>query len=935
MRRRRYDRTRRDAEARRRRELILDAVIAALARHDELSVPVLAKAAGVSVPTVYRYFPTREALMDAAQEAIGARLGRPDWPASPEDFGARVEDRYRWFDANGVLIRAILASPLGGEVFASVQRRREQVIKRSMAARVSHLASAQARAVIAVVSMLDDAHTWRQLRVLGHLYALRRPVDATSVTVTKPQLGGRLDGEMTITATTVKGDFKIQKLRIPQIRGVGRVDAELAIDQSTAQRIVPTVTLKVDQVGTMTARAELTLPANVFDLNEWQKLGVKAVHGATLRSTQIAFDPAMLQRFGIESSMRGKANLTVDISDSLETVKVAGDITELRGSPIAQPIAAHVEVNLDGKLATGKFVITSKQGTVTLLSLEAKLPITLEQLRTDPHSLSTAPLDAKLELRQTSAPALLAVFGRDVITDGTLNGKVTVTGTIQHPKLVGHVVAANIKTTPGTFGRPTPTLRQLVLDGTYDDHGGKLELVGTEDQGGTLNVNATFDLRHLTAGAATIKASKFDMKPMLAFAPDPGSAAKGILDANLAIQGFDPRTAQITGELHLRNARLPIAPSVGTVRQANIDVIITTKQIKLAATGKLGKGDLKLDGTIALNGADLAGGEAKLVLHKVSPIGAIEPEVDAEITAKISRQNEQWTADVVIDKGFVKIKKASGEALKPIGTPSDLHLSLTKVKPTRVAATGDRPNAPPAPVQPGLIAHVTLKPIKIEADEFRTTVHGKVDVTTDATTMGVTGTIEASSGDLDLFDRRYRIERAAVTFDGTVDPNLEIRITHDFPDVTTVTEVRGRLSKPDLSLSSDPGLYSQAELLGFLLGGEPGGDPQSASGRDKAAQVGSSLVASQISSYVKKALPFDLDVIRYEAATATSSAAITVGSWITHTLFFSFSQHMAARPDENSGEGTLEYWFTRRLELELTAGDRNYDGADLLWRKRY
>ncbi|MEO8841661.1 MAG: translocation/assembly module TamB domain-containing protein [Kofleriaceae bacterium] len=774
-----------------------------------------------------------------------------------------------------------------------------------------------------------------QLKVLGHVYALTRPKHATPVTTTKPQLGGHLDGELTITATTAKGDFKIQKLHLPQIHGVGRIDAELAIDQPTAQRVVPTVTLKIDQVGTMTARAELALPANVFDVAAWQRVGLDAVHGATVRTTDIAFDPAMLQRFGIESSMRGKAKVSVDVSAGLDAVKVVGDITELRGSPIAQPVAVHLEANLDGKTATAKLAVTTKQATVTLLSVDAKLPITLDQLRANPRSISTAALDAKLELQQTSAPALLAVFGRDVITEGTLNGTVTVTGTLEQPRLIGHIVAANIKSTPGSFGRPTPVMKQLVLDATYGDRGGKLTLVGTEDQGGTLNVDATFDLNHLTAGTATVKAAKFDMRPMLAFAPDPGSAAKGILDANLAIHGFDPRTAQITGDLHLNNARLPIAPSVGTVRQANIDVTITPKQIKVAATGKLGKGTIALDGTIALNGADLAGGEAKLVLHKVSPIGAVEPEVDAEITAKISRQNERWTAEVTVDKGFVKINKTSGEALKPVGTPDDLHLSLTKLKPKRVAATGTGPNAPPPPVQPGLVAHVTLNPIKVEADEFRTTVHGKLDVTTDATTLGVVGTIEATSGDLDLFDRRYRVERAAVTFDGTVDPNLEIRITHDFPDVTTVTEVRGRLSKPDLALSSDPGGYSQSELLGFLLGGEPGGDPQSASARDKAAQVGSSIVANQIGGYVKKALPFDLDVIRYEAATATSSAAITVGSWITHTLFFSFSQHMNARADENSGEGTLEYWFTRRLELELTAGDRNYDGADLLWRKRY
>jgi autotransporter translocation and assembly factor TamB len=44
---------------------------------------------------------------------------------------------------------------------------------------------------------------------------------------------------------------------------------------------------------------------------------------------------------------------------------------------------------------------------------------------------------------------------------------------------------------------------------------------------------------------------------------------------------------------------------------------------------------------------------------------------------------------------------------------------------------------------------------------------------------------------------------------------------------------------------------------------------------------------------------------------------------------------MDARPDENSGEGTLEYWITSRLAVEATAGDRGYDGVDVLWRKRF
>ena len=772
------------------------------------------------------------------------------------------------------------------------------------------------------------------MKVLGHLYAYTRPKDATPVTVIKPQMAGRLDGEFTLTPTTAKGDFKIQQLEIPQVRGLGQVTAELAIDSPSPKQIVPTVTVSAPQIGTVTTRAELAMPNNIFDANEWQNLGIKALHTATLRTTVISFDPAMLQRFGIQSSLRGRARLSVDLGEGLSTVKVVGDVADLRGSPIAQPVGAHLELELVGKTTTAKLVMTTGGGrdkTTTLMTVDAKVPLTIDELRANPGALATAPLEGTLELNQTSAPALLAAFGRTEVTKGTLDGKVALTGTIKQPKLVAHIAAQDLQSTPSMLNQPTPVLKQLTLDATYEANKATLKLLGDEGNGGTLDVEANLDPSQLKAGTATIKAKAFDMKPLLAFAPDPGNGAKGILDANLTVKGLDPKTAQISGELHLKNARMPIAPNVGTLRDGTIDVKIDAKQIVVAAAGKLGHGDLKLDGTIDLAGADLTGGQAVLTLHKVSPIGAVEPEINAVITTKMSRQNEVWTADVVVDKGFVKIGK-SGEALKPVGMPSDMHLGgPKKVVP---ALSKDGPNAPPPPARPALIAKVTLKPVKIEASEFRTTVNGSLEVTV-GETMGVKGTVEASSGDLDLFDRRYRVERAAVMFDGTVDPNLEVRIVHDFSDVTTITEVRGRLSKPDLVLTSDPGLYSQTELLGFLLGGEPGGDPTSGTASDKAAALGSSIIANQIGGYVKKALPIDIDVIRYESATATSSAAITVGTWITHTLFFSVSQHLETRADENTDEGTLEYWFTRRLELELTAGDRNYDGVDLLWRKRY
>ena len=123
--------------------------------------------------------------------------------------------------------------------------------------------------------------------------------------------------------------------------------------------------------------------------------------------------------------------------------------------------------------------------------VDAKLPKTVEQLREDPLAVREGPLDATIELKETSAPGLLWPYsGRDEITAGTMSGKIHVTGTIAAPIVKAHLIANNLVSRPGPHGRRVPTVKQLALDATYDHHGGKATLVGDEDSGGKLNVTA-------------------------------------------------------------------------------------------------------------------------------------------------------------------------------------------------------------------------------------------------------------------------------------------------------------------------------------------------------------------------------------------------------------------------------------------------------------
>jgi AcrR family transcriptional regulator len=66
------------------RTRILDGLVQVMARNGiaELSIPLVAKAAGVSIPSVYRYFPTKKALITALDEYAHQRGS-----FTLEDFG--------------------------------------------------------------------------------------------------------------------------------------------------------------------------------------------------------------------------------------------------------------------------------------------------------------------------------------------------------------------------------------------------------------------------------------------------------------------------------------------------------------------------------------------------------------------------------------------------------------------------------------------------------------------------------------------------------------------------------------------------------------------------------------------------------------------------------------------------------------------------------
>ncbi len=92
----------------------------------ELTVADAAARAGVSVRTAYRYFPTKEALLDGIDDWMMRTAGAaPRYPDRLDQLPAMIRALYPSFDEHDAVLRASMRTPHGRE--ARARRKAQQV----------------------------------------------------------------------------------------------------------------------------------------------------------------------------------------------------------------------------------------------------------------------------------------------------------------------------------------------------------------------------------------------------------------------------------------------------------------------------------------------------------------------------------------------------------------------------------------------------------------------------------------------------------------------------------------------------------------------------------------------------------------------------------------------------------------------------------------
>lgn len=147
------------------RDTILDALAETIVEqglHD-FSVQDVADRAGVSHRTVYRHFPSRDALLDGLAGKLDALFAERDLPVLPETAGEiaeQVRTAFDLFDEHRALVRAVAVESLATGSQPKSRRARDRAFREKFEKAAAGLPEDEARAASAVLRYLANSLAW-------------------------------------------------------------------------------------------------------------------------------------------------------------------------------------------------------------------------------------------------------------------------------------------------------------------------------------------------------------------------------------------------------------------------------------------------------------------------------------------------------------------------------------------------------------------------------------------------------------------------------------------------------------------------------------------------------------------------------------------------------------------------------------------------------
>jgi AcrR family transcriptional regulator len=128
------------------------------------AVKEVARRANVSERTIYRHFPSKEALWDAFLLWVSARVGLDEYPATADEMLATIEPLFAKFDDNEELLRACLDIRAWSDVWLSGRSGWKDGISRMLDNSFPGLSEESRDKFGGVVHVLFNGINWKTLK---------------------------------------------------------------------------------------------------------------------------------------------------------------------------------------------------------------------------------------------------------------------------------------------------------------------------------------------------------------------------------------------------------------------------------------------------------------------------------------------------------------------------------------------------------------------------------------------------------------------------------------------------------------------------------------------------------------------------------------------------------------------------------------------------
>jgi autotransporter translocation and assembly factor TamB len=580
-----------------------------------------------------------------------------------------------------------------------------------------------------------------------------------------------------------------------------------------------------------------------------------------------------------------------------------------------------------------------------VLDAELQTPVDLGKIiaGADPASL---PVRASVNIPRFRLASLADFTDGFKGVQGELYGRIDLSGSLQRPSGHAKLAVDGAQVDKVQF-------RQVKLDAEGDKGHLAARLDMQQVTGGRLDGSFTVERAHDDRLRATLTGKDVDIGFLRLFLTNVRELA-GVAQLSVTAEGT-VASPKVRASLAVDKGRIGVTgqPTFQDVR-ANVTLEPGRADLHSLAM-RSGGGTLDGKGWALLGGpSGMSPRSTVFTAHAhrflVAAAGSTGARIDGDLAVNAALREDVLTGKVEIPDANVWLPKGpptgSGRDLQKIGSHPDVHF----VDQTALAAAErDREKKRQAAASAlRLAVTATAKPVYIRGKDLDLEVRSDIRIGTvpsgpHAGAPTVSGGIHIPRGRINIQGQRFDFEHGNVTFNGSyeINPELDLKLTRQYPEALVVIELRGTPQKPQLRMSSDPAVYDQAQIVSLILTGQPGGQPSTGKSFDPTAAV-TTAVLSKLADKVAPAL--GLDVMRVEGqevknekgeATGDTDTRVEVGKYVTERIYLSYAHVFGAPDNANQNEAHVEYRMTRRLMMETVFGDAGQGGLDTLWTYRF